>query len=103
MTTPDLTHTAIYVPETASRRDFLRGSAATAAGLAVSAATHAHAAGSGEIKIGLIGCGGRGSGAANQALSSGNYNFKLHAMGDAHEDRLEGSLKNLSNKHKDQV
>jgi predicted dehydrogenase len=99
----DLTHTAIYVPKTASRRDFLRGTAATAAGAAVSAATHAHAAGSGEIKIGLIGCGGRGSGAANQALSSGNYNFKLHAMGDAHEDRLESSLKNLSNKHKDQV
>jgi predicted dehydrogenase len=101
MTTNEPNHNALYVSKK-SRRDFLRGGIAAGAGLAMSSATHAFAAESNDIKIGLIGCGGRGSGAAGQALSSGNYNFKLWAMGDAHEDRLESSYKNLSEKHKDQ-
>src|SRR5436190_8583131 len=99
MTTHEPNHNALYLTKN-SRRDFLRGGIAAGAGLAMSSATHAFAAGGDEIKIGLVGCGGRGSGAADQALSSGNYNFKLWAMGDAHEDRLESSLKNLSEKHK---
>jgi myo-inositol 2-dehydrogenase/D-chiro-inositol 1-dehydrogenase len=57
----------------------------------------AHAAGSDEIKIALIGCGGRGSGAADQALST-NGKTKLVAMGDAFRDRLDGSLGELSKK-----
>jgi myo-inositol 2-dehydrogenase/D-chiro-inositol 1-dehydrogenase len=91
----------LYVPKN-SRRDFLRGSIAAGTAAVMSSATHAFAAGSDEIKIGLIGCGGRGSGAASQALSSGNYNFKLWAMGDAHQDRLDSAHKGLADKHKEQ-
>jgi predicted dehydrogenase len=82
----------------ASRRDFLKTSSVAAAagalasGLAVP--KFAHAAGDDEIKIGLIGCGGRGTGAASQALKTSGP-VKLVAMADAFKDRLEGSLKNL--------
>lgn len=58
-------------------------------------ASKAFAAGSDEVKVGLIGCGGRGSGAAAQAMSTGR-NVKLHAMADAFADRLEISLSSLS-------
>lgn len=98
------TNSGIYVPKTSSRRDFLRGGAAVAgAGLALGAATKAQAAGSDQIKIGLIGCGGRGSGAAKQALSTGHKNMVLWAMADAHKDRLDSSYSNLSNAVPDQV
>src|SRR5690606_10010126 len=43
------------------------------------------------LKIALVGCGGRGSGAAVQALTADN-NVELVAMADAFSDRLEGSL-----------
>ncbi len=69
----------------ADRRQFL---AATAA---VAAATSLYASGDDVIKIGLIGCGDRGTGAAVNALNA-DKNVKLVAMGDAFEDRLEGSL-----------
>jgi predicted dehydrogenase len=72
-----------------SRRDFLKTSAVLAAGTAL--APQAHAAGSDVLRIGLIGCGGRGTGAASQALNA-DPNVKLVAMGDAFEDRLESSL-----------
>ncbi len=62
----------------------------------------AHGAGSDELKIALIGCGGRGSGAAGQALSTKGP-IKLIAMADAYKDRLEGSLANLKNQAKDRV
>ena len=54
----------------------------------------AHAASDDTIKIGLIGCGGRGTGAASQALNT-KGNVKLVAMGDAFKDRLESSLQSL--------
>jgi predicted dehydrogenase len=91
-----------FVPQRngwASRRDFLKGSTAAVVGGALvgnlSIATSAHAAGSEEIKIALIGCGGRGSGAAQQALRT-KGSVKLVAMADVFADRLESSLKNLS-------
>jgi len=46
------------------------------------------------IKIGLIGCGGRGTGAANQSLTA-NSTAVMWAMGDAFEDRLTGSMNTL--------
>lgn len=58
------------------------------------AAPPVHAAGDDVIKIGLIGCGGRGTGAALNALDA-DPNTRLVAMGDAFADMLEGSLKNL--------
>src|SRR5581483_2087327 len=54
------------------------------------------------LRVGLIGCGGRGSGAAQQALSA-DPNVALVAMGDAFEDRLQSSLKNLQAAAPDKV
>jgi len=86
-------------PQAASRRDFLKGSTAAIVGGALagslSIGRSAHAAGDDEIKIALIGCGGRGSGAAKQALST-QGKVKLIAMADVFEDRLASSLKELS-------
>ncbi|HUG68210.1 MAG TPA: Gfo/Idh/MocA family oxidoreductase, partial [Pirellulaceae bacterium] len=83
----------------ASRRHFMK-TTATLAGGAMAVGTLAappavHAAGDDMLKVGLIGCGGRGSGAAKQALLA-DRNVKLIAMGDAFEDRLISSLKSLS-------
>jgi predicted dehydrogenase len=72
-----------------SRREFLRSavkSSAAAVG-ALSLARSANAAGSGAIKIGLIGCGGRGSGAAQNAMRSGK-DVRLVAMADIFAQRL---------------
>jgi len=80
-----------------SRREFL--SRTTAAGLAaagaLSIARTAHAAGSDLVKIALIGAGGRGSGAAVNALST-KANVKLWAVADAFEDQIARSLKGLT-------
>src|SRR6059036_2726803 len=54
------------------------------------------------IKVALVGCGGRGSGAADQALSTSG-SVKLVACADAFKDRLDGSINNLQKKHKDRV
>jgi predicted dehydrogenase len=53
-----------------------------------------HAGGSGMIKVGLVGCGGRGTGAAEQALTA-DSGTKLVAMADAFQDRLDDSLSEL--------
>jgi myo-inositol 2-dehydrogenase/D-chiro-inositol 1-dehydrogenase len=76
-----------------SRRDFLRNSTAAAVGASVlsSIASRAYAASDETIKVGLVGCGGRGTGAATQALSTEGP-VKLVAMADAFEDQLESSL-----------
>ncbi len=79
-----------------SRREFIQTSA-TAAGVVaagMSLSRVAHAAGSDEIKIGLVGCGGRGSGAVKNALQVPGV--KLVAAGDIFEDRLKSGLANLS-------
>jgi len=80
-----------------TRRAFLRTAAVAATGAAANLAISraAHAAGSDTIKIALIGCGGRGTGAAAQALST-KGSVKLWAMADAFEDKLETSLATLS-------
>jgi len=89
-------------PETTtSRRQFIKTTAtitggALAAGPLVATPT-VHAAGSDLLKVGLIGCGGRGTGAAHQALSADKH-VKLTAMGDAFADRLELSHKTLTTK-----
>jgi predicted dehydrogenase len=74
------------------RRRFLKNSAATAAAVSLASLPAVHAAGSSDlIKIGLVGCGGRGTGAAVNALRA-DRNVKLTAMGDTFRDRMEGSL-----------
>ena len=54
------------------------------------------------LRVGLIGCGGRGSGAASQALSA-DSNVILTAMGDAFEDQLQKSLQSLQKAHPEKV
>ena len=92
------------------RRGFMKASAAALGSLAVGplATTSSAAAlsplptgrtvrsrpGSAPIRIGLVGCGGRGTGAVVQALSSGQ-DVQLVAMGDAFADRLEGCLTHI--------
>jgi predicted dehydrogenase len=73
-----------------SRRQFLKTSAIATLGVAA----NAHAAGSDVLRVGLIGCGGRGTGAASQALKA-DPNVKLWALADAFSDRLESSLTRL--------
>ena len=93
------------------RRDFLKASsvAALGAGLLGSLSKNAFAAGDETIKIGIIGCGGRGTGATSQALSTARDAnetkgpVKLVAMGDAFEDHLEGKYTLLKKKFGDQV
>ncbi|MDX1909310.1 MAG: Gfo/Idh/MocA family oxidoreductase [Bacteroidia bacterium] len=79
-----------------SRREFVRTSALLAGGLALSQLPlQAGQPGAEPIRIGLIGCGGRGTGAAAQALST-QQNVKLVAMADAFKDRLDSSYQNLT-------
>ena len=87
-----------------SRRKFVRNTSMAAAGgmllgsLPVGAS--AFAAGSDTLKIALIGCGGRGTGAANQALSA-DKGVQLVAMADAFRDRLDESYERLSKRYGD--
>lgn len=85
-------------PSCTSRRKFLSDSAllaSAAVGTQLTIGRGAHAAGSDTIKLGLIGCGGRGSGAAADALA-GDSNTQLWAMADVFADKIESSVKNLS-------
>jgi len=92
-----------------SRRDFLRTSAmaaSTVAGSQLSIARSAHAAGSDILKIALIGCGGRGTGAAANCLNVQriiNEKIQLVAVADAFEDRARGALKNLKKDYAEQI
>src|SRR5438132_13924395 len=74
-----------------SRRDFLKTAAVAGTTLAanLSMLSNVHANGSDTIRIGLIGCGGRGSGAAENVLHAAP-NLKLVALGDVFDDRVKG-------------
>lgn len=88
-----------------SRRDFLKttGRFAAASALAGLALPHVHAAGSDLIQVALIGCGGRGTGAADNALATKGGPIKLVAMADVFENKLRSSYDNLKGKRSDQV
>jgi predicted dehydrogenase len=77
-----------------TRRDFLTASAIAAGATLLGTVPAVHAAGGDTLKVGLIGCGGRGTGAAAQALHA-DSNVKLFAMGDMFADRLQSSLEQL--------
>ena len=81
-----------------SRRQFLQatGGVAAATMLGGFPFPKVHAGGSDLIQVALVGCGGRGSGAAANALSTKSGPIKLVAMADAFEDRLTASYDNLS-------
>src|ERR1041385_8543644 len=88
-----------------SRREFLKTSAIVGTALAAPAilpgslfakANHE------TLKVGLIGCGGRGTGAANQALNA-DPNVVLTAMGDVFEEQLQKSLQSLQKECGDKI
>jgi len=87
-----------------SRREFLMRSSLLAAGSASALAIgrSAHAAGSDALRIGLIGCGGRGCGAAVNALAV-DPSARLVAVADAFADRAENALKSLRSRAAGQV
>ncbi len=81
-----------------NRRDFIKNSAMIAGTSAIITNplfASAYKDSSDEIKVALIGCGGRGTGAARQAMSV-KENVKLVAMADAFRDRLDDCYKNLT-------
>ncbi len=80
-----------------NRRDFVKTSGLVAGSMLLApslVAAKAHIDGADTIKVGLIGCGGRGTGAIVQALSSGQ-NVKLVAMADAFRDNLDKCYKKI--------
>lgn len=87
-----------HTTEGSTRREFLGQTAAAAAagGLAaqLGLSRSAYAAENNTLRLGLIGCGGRGTGAARQALRADPHT-KLVAMGDAFEQPLQRSLNRL--------
>src|SRR5437899_12064657 len=89
-----------------SRRQFLQTGSSALAGAALAGALSvergAHAASSDVLKLALVGCGGRGSGAAGQALST-SCSLKLIAMADVQPEQLEKGLANLKKSHEDKV
>jgi predicted dehydrogenase len=87
-----------------SRREFLKNTGRIAAASTLAAAfPRLYAAENNTIKIALVGCGGRGTGAASNALSVKNGPIKLVAMADVFQDRLDRSYKNLTQRHPQQV
>jgi predicted dehydrogenase len=98
----------ISASQALTRRSFLSHTSKTIAGAAALSAlpierfAHGAISPGDTIKIALVGCGGRGSGAADQALTTGE-SVKLVAVADVHKDKMDGSLKNLGNKHQHKV
>lgn len=93
-------------PSPTSRRNFLRNSSVLLAGATIAngvIARSAHAAGSDTIKIGLVGCGGRGTGATVQAMNTSGGEVKLTAMADVFPDRLQASYRSIKSAHNDKV
>ncbi len=91
--------------ESSDRRTFLKrsGTAAAAGALVSGAMRRVHAAGDTPLQIALVGCGGRGTGAANNALSVPDGRLKLVAMADVFESRLTTSHAGLSKAFPDSV
>src|SRR5512140_1915064 len=88
-----------------SRRSFLKTTAALAGTAALgqlAVSRSAHAAGTGEIKIGLIGCGGRGTGAAVNAMNAGK-DVKLIALADVFPDKVQAARQKLKAGRPEQV
>jgi myo-inositol 2-dehydrogenase / D-chiro-inositol 1-dehydrogenase len=82
-----------------NRREFLKHSSAVATAAAASPflifPKNGRAQDSNTLKVGLVGCGGRGTGAAGNALAA-DKNVLLTAVGDVFESQLQGALKSLS-------
>jgi len=90
---------------TSSRREFLKrtGRLAAASALAGVAMPHVHAAADNTIRLALIGCGGRGSGAVVDAYDSPHGPVKLVAMADLFQKRIASAYANLSARYGDKM
>jgi predicted dehydrogenase len=88
-----------------SRRKFLKSSGRLAATsvLAPGIVSRMYAAENGRIRLALVGCGGRGTGAVADAFSTTGGPVQLHAVADLFEDRVRSSLKNLQEAHADKL
>jgi predicted dehydrogenase len=88
-----------------SRRDFLKATAVSAGAVILAGARlpSAYAAGSDTIKVGVIGCGGRGTGAAADCLTANAGGVQIWSMGDLFKDRLDGAHAGLSKKFPDKA
>jgi len=88
-----------------SRREFLKLSGRTAASAALMAglAPGLYAGAGGPIKLALVGCGGRGTGAVADAFTATGGPVKLYAVADLFEDRVQSSLQNLNEIAADKV
>ena len=89
-----------------SRREFLKcsGTATVAASaLTGKAAPQVHPTGKATIKLALVGCGGRGTGAVGNAFATTGGPVQLHAMADLFENRVKSSLNQLSKQFQDHV
>lgn len=88
-----------------SRRDFLKttGGVVAASALAGAAVPHVHAAEDNTLNVALIGCGGRGTGAAVDALSVKQGPMKLVAMADVFADKLSTSFESLQKQVADRM
>jgi len=96
---------SINTRKNTSRREFLKNTGRIAATSAVMAGIvpRIYAGENNTIKVALIGCGGRGTGAASDALSVKNGPMKLVALADVFENRLSRSYKSLKDRHDKQV
>ena len=81
-----------------SRRDFIKTSAAASMAAMLSGTAGVFAAGSDKIRVGVIGCGGRGTGAAINCIESAD-GVEIVAMGDIFKDRLDKSIIKIKEKH----
>lgn len=88
--------------QSVTRRDFVRTAAAASAATAFPAGFGVFAAGSDAIRIGVIGCGGRGTGATIDCLKAGP-GIEVVALGDLVPDRLQTSLERLTKEFPDRV
>ena len=84
------------------RREFLKTAAAVSA-LAGVKIPAVHAAGSEQLNVALIGCGGRGTGAAGNAMGQSGPPINIVAMADVFQHRLNNSFETLSKRYEKQV
>ena len=88
--------------EKVSRRDFIRSTAAVSLGVLAFDGSRIYAAGSDKLRVGLVGCGGRGTGAALDCIKA-SPNVEITAMGDMFSDRADKCLAKLSREADDKV
>jgi predicted dehydrogenase len=88
--------------QTVTRRDFVKAAAAASVAAGFAGRYGVHAAGSDVLKVGVIGCGGRGTGAAIDCLKA-DKGVEIVALGDLVPDRVESSLARLTKEFADRV